>query len=350
MAQPIPQALSQLVALSIEYSVLICKGHGCSRAVRPAGLVAHVRRKHKVPKDVWQQVEQYIQGFPFEYDYSSVPLPVDGLAPQPIIQVVRGFQCRHCAFKTQSRDAMKKHGNKEHSLKRIADDELFQPVKLQSWFWEGKERYWSVDESQQAQQDRQAHRAAIQDAGEESNNSKPNSDSGSGRSGGSGSESGQDEVNDQIVQEIENWKADMRERQLRALKDIPSIELDSWLQYTQWNMVLGQSKHNFVKTSRFARVPDPKEVELERVLRAWSRILERCLNTLAATDQKDALKWWASPKFEAVSQRPFELPQNAKSVERYSGVWASFICYMMRTAPTQHWDDETGELGPAPIS
>jgi hypothetical protein len=119
--------------------------------------------------------------------------------------------------------------------------------------------------------------------------------------------------------------------------------MDSWLQYTKWNEVLGQSKHNLVKTSQFARKPDPDEPELDRVLRAWSRILERCLNTLAATDQKDALKWWESPKNEAASQRPFELPQNAKSMEKYSGIWESFICYMMRTAPTEHWRHESGE-------
>ena len=60
---------------------------------------------------------------------------------------------------------------------------------------------------------------------------------------------------------------------------------------------------------------------MERVLRAWRRIFERGLDTLAATDQKDVLKWWASPKNEAASQRPFELPQNAKSVDKYSVVW-----------------------------
>ena len=72
--------------------------------------------------------------------------------------------------------------------------------------------------------------------------------------------------------------------------------------------------------------------------------MERCLDTLAATDQKDALKWWASPKNEATSQRPFELPQTAESVDKYSAVWERLICYMMRTAPVGHCEDETGEI------
>ena len=187
------------------------------------------------------------------------------------------------------------HRNKEHSIKRIADDELFKPVRLQSWFQDSKEWYWVVDKSQQAQQERQARRAAIQDAGEESD------DSGASAEGGSDSENNQSDVDDQIVQEIEKWKAEARERRLRALKDVPAVEMDSWLQYTKWNEVLGQSKHNLVKTFQFTRKPDPNEPKLDHVLRAWSHILEQCLNTLATNDQKDTLKWWESPKNEAVS-------------------------------------------------
>jgi len=62
---------------------------------------------------------------------------------------------------------------------------------------------------------------------------------------------------------------------------------------------------------------------------------------LAATDHMDILKWWVSPKNEVASQRPFELPQNAKTVTKYSGIWQHFICYMMRTAPADEHSTET---------
>ncbi|TGO31480.1 hypothetical protein BHYA_0676g00010 [Botrytis hyacinthi] len=88
-------------------------------------------------------------------------------------------------------------------------------------------------------------------------------------------------------------------------------------------------------------MPDPEEPQLERLLHVWNRILERCLNTLEATDHKDTLKWWASPKNEAADQRPFEIPQNAKSVDKYSRIFACFIYYMMRTAPLENHTDET---------
>jgi hypothetical protein len=68
------------------------------------------------------------------------------------------------------------------------------------------------------------------------------------------------------------------------------------------------------------------------------------LDTLEVTDHKDALKWWASPKNEAASQRPFELPQNAKTINKYSDIFACFICYVMRTAPMENDIDDTGRL------
>jgi hypothetical protein len=55
--------------------------------------------------------------------------------------------------------------------------------------------------------------------------------------------------------------------------------------------VLLQSKHGIVKTHEFAHVLNPEEPELVRLLEVWNRILNRCLDTLAATDHKDTLKW-----------------------------------------------------------
>jgi hypothetical protein len=335
-AEPIPQALCHLIQLNPRYKVLICLNERCRCAVSPVAISGHLRRKHQVAIELRKQVDRYVEGFPFQYGYSTVTLPEDGLAPQLVIQVVDGLHCQRCPFKSQSRDAMRKHANKVHEKKRVADGELFKTVQLQSWFWEGKERYWVVDESKQHEQERHARRAITRDVGEQSDNTDNDSQSGEGES--------EEEVDDQIVREIEQWKADRQERRLTLLKNVPVVEMDSWLQYTKWNEVLSQSKHNLVKTFQFTRMPDPEEPELERLLRAWNRILERCLDTLAATDQKDTLKWWASPQNEAASQRPFELPQNAKSMDKYSKIWQGLICYMMRTAPMANWEDETGEL------
>ena len=51
--------------------------------------------------------------------------------------------------------------------------------------------------------------------------------------------------------------------------DKPSAdEIDPWLRYTGWNRVLGQSKHDIVKTLEYASMPDPEESELVRLIDA----------------------------------------------------------------------------------
>jgi hypothetical protein len=339
MAQPIPEALAHLIALNVEFNVLICMV--CKSALKPTAIPRHFSDRHKTAIGLRKQIDEYIKEFPFPYDHTTVTLPPDGSAPQPVIPVLEGHLCRTCPYKTQSRDAMKKHGNKEHSKKRAADEELYEVVQLQSWFDDRRARYWVVDEAKGQEQERRTRRVMARDVGEETDDDQ---DSQSHHDEGTQDDVTQDDVDDQIVQDIEKWKAEAQERRLRLLKEVPVVEMDSWLQQTKWNDVLSQSKHDLVKTFHFTRMPDPDEPGLERLLRKWKGILERCLDTLDATDHKDALKWWASPKNEAASQRPFELPQNTRTIDKYSEYFECFICYMLRTAPVDAWTDETGKL------
>jgi hypothetical protein len=153
-----------------------------SYALKPTAISRHLGDKHKTPIELRKQVDQYVKEFPFTYDHATIPLPINGLAPQPIIPIVDGFACQDCPYKTPSRDANEKHGNKAHSKKRVADEELFHSVRLQSWFGEKRERYWVVGESTQNEQNRQAQRVMTRDAGEESDdpgahsNGSPDSD------------------------------------------------------------------------------------------------------------------------------------------------------------------------------
>jgi hypothetical protein len=198
-----------------------------------------------------------------------------------------------------------------------------------------------VDESQQSSQPGQsrASQTSQVDEGHDDNGDDDGDDDGN-NDDGDGGDDNQEVIDDQIVQEIEAWKGQAKERRLTLLKRAPAIEADSWLQYTQWNEVLSRSQHNMIKTHRFTREADPDEPELARVTRAWRRILERCLDTLAASDHKDTLKWWKSPKNEVADQHPFELPQNANTITKYSGIWQQGLCYWMRTAPAE-WGDES---------
>lgn len=40
---------------------------------------------------------------------------------------------------------MRKHWNVDHGKKRMADEDMFLPVKLQCWFGEKRGRFWIVD-------------------------------------------------------------------------------------------------------------------------------------------------------------------------------------------------------------
>ena len=125
IAQPIPQALAHLIALNVEYKVLICIDAKCIYALEPTAISRHLRDKHKTPIALRKQVDEYVAEFLFIYDHTSVPIPRDGLAPQPIIPIVDGFVCRDCLSKSVSRGAIRKHANQAHGKKRVADDVMF---------------------------------------------------------------------------------------------------------------------------------------------------------------------------------------------------------------------------------
>jgi hypothetical protein len=93
MAQPVPLALSHLVALNAEYNVLICIGNSCKHVLKPSAISQHLDIKHKTPLELQKQVDQYVREFPFAYDSASVLLPYNSLALQPIIPIVDGFVC-----------------------------------------------------------------------------------------------------------------------------------------------------------------------------------------------------------------------------------------------------------------
>ncbi|OBT83213.1 hypothetical protein VE02_08216 [Pseudogymnoascus sp. 03VT05] len=128
------------------------------------------------------------------------------------------------------------------------------------------------------------------------------------------------DAEDQIVRDIKQWKEEAQERRLTLLAKPAADEIDPWLRYTRWNEVLQESQVDIIQTYEYAREPDQEEIKLQRLLRAWDRILECCLDTLANMDHKDVLKWWASPKNEVASQHPFKLHQSVQSVHKCSAV------------------------------
>lgn len=144
----IPPELDHLIQLNVAYRVLICPYNECRKAVQPRAFREHLRVQHKTPLRDRERVQEYINEFGWDYDFSTIQLPEDGSRPQPIIPVIDGLQCQTCPFKSSNRKGMKVHGNEEHKKQRVSDDELFRKVRLQSWFQDHRQRYWVVDQSE----------------------------------------------------------------------------------------------------------------------------------------------------------------------------------------------------------
>jgi len=283
----LPEVLQPWLAINWEFHVIICHTAGCMQAQSPSGIGAHLYKKHHIRHEPQQLLAEYLKQWQWPYDSQSVLLPVDGSLPQPVLPILGGFQYQDCIFKTTNRRVMRQHCNTKHDKKRLKDAKLFQAVQLQTWFGEKRARYWVVDASRQSR------------------------DVNNGHSCGSGSDNDNDNTGDTgaaIKAEIEEWEK-KEEEEYKA--STVTTEIDPWLQYTGWEEVLAGSKHSLVKTAEFTATATADEPELECLLRSWERIIQRSLATLAAVSKyKDILKWWALPKNEAASQKPFELPQN----------------------------------------
>ncbi|OBT81111.1 hypothetical protein VE02_10315 [Pseudogymnoascus sp. 03VT05] len=292
----VPSSLAHLLTINVEYKAVLCLRPLCCKAVSPVGLVEHLRKIHHEKPELRRQAEDWIQDLKRElrwtYNWATIQLPANGSTPQLVLLVVDGFRCLQCVFTTTSRDRARKHVSKEHLKKQKKDQEIFKRVQLQTWFKDGKERYWEVDESKEQ------------------------------------------ELELEEEQELEPE----REQELELEQE---QELEPELELGQ--LVLSKSKHDMLKTYEFLQYPGLEETELHQLLLAWDRIRERALNTLESVDHKDALKWWVSLKNEVASQHPFELPDKSSTLTKYSQIWEQFICYVLRTAPAEFSDDtETG--------
>ncbi len=309
---PLPEPLKQWISLNADFHVLICRSVGCEQALSPGTISRHLRDKHHVSVYLRKQLEQYIQQWQWPYDHQSIPLPVNGLAPQPILPILDGFQCYDCSFLSSSRNHMRKHVTQNHGKKRAKDEEIFTHVRLQTWVREKRARYWVVDEIR-----------------EKEGVLRPTDTSSAGNA----------DNKDDIKANIAKWEEDVKKERLTLSQKAVATEIDPWLRYTDWERVLAESTLDLVQTHTLTVLATNTEPGLVRVQLAWTRILEQCLDTLESINHKDYLKWWASPKPESPSQIPFERVEKG-TLLRYSQTFQRLLLYVIRTAPEVK-DDET---------
>jgi hypothetical protein len=100
------------MAANAEYKVLLCVSLKSRNAVSLAGIVKYLRKIHIGKPQVRRQVQDFAVRIPWEYEYLTDRLLVDGLAQQPVVPVVDGFPCPNCPFKSGTRKGMKLHGTR----------------------------------------------------------------------------------------------------------------------------------------------------------------------------------------------------------------------------------------------
>jgi hypothetical protein len=143
--EAIPEDLRHLIHLNTTYCVLSCVE--CKKAVRPGALVEHLKSKHQVAWEVCKRVEGYIKGFRHDYKCSTIRLPDNGSAPQPLLPITSRFTCKKCeVWSSSNKGACWAHGNMEHGLRWTGFKDMFQKVDMQAWSRCRQPQYWVVVE------------------------------------------------------------------------------------------------------------------------------------------------------------------------------------------------------------
>jgi hypothetical protein len=146
----IPGDLRHLIHLNTVYCILSCVE--CKAAVRPRALVEHLKCKHQVAWEIRKRVEKYIKGFRRDYKRSTIGLPENGSAPQPLLPITSRFKCKKCEFWSSSdKGACWAHGNMEHGLRWAGFEKTFQKVKMQTWSHCAQPQYWVVVEGAESE-------------------------------------------------------------------------------------------------------------------------------------------------------------------------------------------------------
>ena len=145
--EAIPEELRDLIHLDEKNGVLICIP--CKQAVEPSALVGHLKRTHRVAKGLLKVARAYIKGSPLDYTHSAIELPEDGSDEHVWLVVQEGWECARCGsgvrpFHTINDRRLRDHKNADHGLHGLKLKEMARRVWIQSWFLEGRERYWRV--------------------------------------------------------------------------------------------------------------------------------------------------------------------------------------------------------------
>jgi hypothetical protein len=150
------QRRRRLRSLSLELTSpecsIICLTCGYALSPRANGVSRHLWEKHQIPKCTRNGLSRFLRSLCL-LDPNSLPRASDHSSPYPGLRIQYGKVCRHCPYRTLSRDLIFRHLSTEHNAikaDRMRTQACFQDdVPLQSWTLSPSQGYWIVSLSKE---------------------------------------------------------------------------------------------------------------------------------------------------------------------------------------------------------
>ena len=276
------------------YKVLICKYHQYALQ----NLSNHLRTQHSgSTKEKSAVVKKFASLEILQPSKVQLPPPLE----QPIESLGKprdAFVCdeEECGFITISRDEIRKHCNKEHdwrSTKR--DQEHWHHVYVQTFFSNGgRQRYFTVDYYDQAQDDTEEAATVSRSAEEQINSANRQQDL-------------------DTAQILDEWDL-ARTQYAKELEiidtNVAKTDHTLWSKRTQWPQHLAGS--NYKHLAWGSRLADKDEHELQDVMKLVDLLVEKCVAGLSTLDL-ETRRWLRSAKKSEADVRPLARLQNPES-------------------------------------
>jgi hypothetical protein len=337
------------------YSVLICVEHRCA----VYGLDEHLKRHHSLPAARRRELLAAYRGFAI-YALKHVTLPAPSSAP--IAELGRAqdaFLCcqqeeeeagtgagaavaagaaaaaqqrRSCRYITTNRQGMRKHTNRQHSVKLTRGSSptatsygehaarLWRPVKVQIFFCERRNvRYFVVQAEEKGDEEEQQR-------GEQQESER------------------QDDYKQRLAllsSRLEALKRKDSEAINRMAEEASAKDRTGWFKRTRWDEHL-QAYPDWKLLSYATRPPGDDEPELKQVGLAVEELVEQAVRGLS-TLLIDTLRWLRSPIPNEADARPLSNMQNKASQQRAARLWARVLCYCVRLVAAEEEDKEAEE-------
>lgn len=262
----------------------------------------HLRRFHReYSLQVRRQLINYSESVTLSSteDILAIQPDIGGGKPIQGLEIINGYQCKHCNMCFGALNTLQTHINKQHHLNKRAEHH-WQACTVQTFFKRPHERkYFRVNTT-----------------------AEPTSDN-----------NGVDPLVQKLLECAE--KVDLNDGQADTTVPLESLRIDKlvpWLRRTGWLEDFAGKDMKVIAEK--ARKPGPEEKELLGVWKSVVRTVWKCVEgarDCARVRRWESIMFWLeSSTPNEPSQQPFRYDLDTDTLERYAGLFGRLICYCLR--------------------